>query len=358
MGCYKLFDLLGTTSPSLPSLNSLILMKLHNLVKVQEREESSDSSDGSNEFYDDRPELENINISHNGGVNRLRHANIPEKCIVSTWSDLGVVNIYQLDKHFAAVEASVSGPTDERIKCDPIFSFAGHQSEGFAMDWSRNIPGRLLTGDCKKNIHLWHPVETGWNIDQRAYTAHTKSVEDIQWSPNEATVFASCSCDGTIRVWDIRALPSKACMLTTQAHEVDVNVISWNKHQPLVISGGDDGIVKVWDLRSIREGGKSAALFKQHSGPITSVEWHPVDSPVFAASGEDNQVTQWDLSVERDVTGDADANQEEDASTPPQLLFVHKGQKQIKEVHWHPQLPGVMVSTAETGFNIFKTISV
>ena len=33
-------------------------------------------------------------------------------------------------------------------------------------------------------------------------------------------------------------------------------------------------------------------------GPITSVEWHPTDSSVFGASGEDNQVSLWDLGVE------------------------------------------------------------
>ena len=330
-------------------------MKLHNLVRIQENEEHSDSSHESNEFYDDKPELENINISHNGGVNRIRYSHIHGKCIVSTWSDLGVVNIYEFDKHFAAIDASVSGPTDERIKCQPVFSFSGHQSEGFAMDWSRNVTGRLLTGDCNKSIHLWQPIEGGWNVDQRAYTAHTKSVEDLQWSPNEATVFASCSCDGTLRIWDIRAAPHKACMLTTQAHEVDVNVISWNALQPLIASGADDGIIKVWDLRKISNG-TCAALFKQHSAPITSVEWHATDSPVFAGSGEDNQITQWDLSVECDVTDDS--SMEENSSLPPQLLFVHKGQKQIKEIHWHPQYPGVMLSTAESGFNVFKTISV
>jgi len=49
--------------------------------------------------------------------------------------------------------------------------------------------GRLATGDCRHNIHLWHPQSAGsWNVDQRPYSAHTASVEDIQWSPSESNV--------------------------------------------------------------------------------------------------------------------------------------------------------------------------
>ena len=101
------------------------------------------------------------------------------------------------------------------------------------------------------------------------------------------------------------------------------------------------------------------AAFTWHSAPITSIEWHPTEDSIFAASGADDQVTLWDLAVEQDdeETGAMDTS-EGGRDVPPQLLFVHQGQKDVKEVHWHPQMPGMVISTAYDGFNVFKTISV
>lgn len=101
------------------------------------------------------------------------------------------------------------------------------------------------------------------------------------------------------------------------------------------------------------------AAYTWHKAPITSIEWHPTEDSVFAVAGADNQVTLWDLAVEQDddETGTMMSKPAE-GGVPPQLLFVHQGQNEVKEVHWHPQMPGTIISTALDGFNIFKTISV
>lgn len=344
----------GTQSHGKPNL--LLLMKMMNLTKMEEND--SDSEDSYIEEEDKRPQLFTLSLKHTGDVNRIRYTKLNNKRIAATWSSIGNVEIWDLTTPFDTLNNNRVRNRHQSLPdtIKPLFSFSGHQVEGYAMDWSQTVPGRLATGSCNKNIHIWQPNEGGtWHVDQRPLNAHTDSVEDIQWSPNERNVFASCSVDKTVRIWDANLVGAKANMMTVKdAHDADVNVISWNGNDPFIVSGGDDGVIKVWDLRQLKNN-TPVATFKHHSAPITSVEWHPTDSSVFAASGSDNQITIWDLAVERDDTENVDPNLKD---IPPQLLFIHMGQTDIKEVHWHKKMPGVIISTAASGFNVFRTISV
>ena len=95
--------------------------------------------------------------------------------------------------------------------------------------------------------------------------------------------------------------------------------------------------------------------FRYHTKPITSIEWSPFDESTLAVASADNSLTIWDLSLEADTDAQAEGTEgapEDDV--PPQLMFVHMGQNDIKELHWHPQITNTLMSTALDGFNILK----
>ena len=364
--------------------NKLTLMKMSELHKMRrtggdddmdddEDEDDDDDDDDDDDAADDDPVLAHASVPHPGTVNRVRA--MPQRpSIVASWSEDGRVRVFDMSGQLASLDppqrlGSASVPRRDK----PIFTFAGHRDEGYALDWSSVAPGWLATGDCAGGLHVWAPRPGGgdkaggggeaaassWDVNASPLTGHSGSVEDVQWSPTEPSVFISASADHTLRVWDTRH--SAGAMLTVQAHDSDVNVASWNRHITyLLASGADDGSFKVWDLRAFG----SAAVpdpvghFRHHKAPVTSIMWHPTDESVLAVSGADDQLTIWDLSVEDDSEATAasavSAGAVDVADLPPQLLFVHQGQRDIKELRFHPQIPGAIVSSAADGFNIFK----
>ncbi|XP_006663183.1 glutamate-rich WD repeat-containing protein 1 [Oryza brachyantha] len=322
--------------------------------------DSESSSDEEDEAVneDTMPILHLKKVAHAGCVNRIR-AMTQEPHLCATWGDTGHVQVWDFSSFLNSLAESgaVAHNEEDRIHNHvPVKIFGGHKDEGYAIDWSPLVTGRLVSGDCNKCIHLWEPTSNSWNVDTKPFVGHSASVEDLQWSPTEADIFASCSVDKTISIWDIRT-GKKPCIVV-KAHNSDVNVISWNRLASCMIASGcDDGSFSIRDLRLIKDD-SLVAHFEYHKQPITSVEWSPHEPSTLAVSSADHQLTIWDLSLEKDAEEEAEfrekmkeqANAPEDL--PPQLLFVHQGQKDLKELHWHPQIPSMIVSTAGDGFNM------
>jgi WD40 repeat protein len=195
----------------------------------------------------------------------------------------------------ATAEAAKEAAGKAAAKTPPKQSFSGHKDEGYAVDWSPVTSGRLLSGDCAGVVHLWEPGNGKWAVGGTSFVASAgsgfsdnPSVEDLQWSPTEATVFASASVDQTVRIWDTRQ--PGAAALTVHAHHSDVNVISWSRlTTSMLASGADDGSFKIWDLRNFKLGANVAG-FTYHKQPVTSIEWSPFESPMLAVGAADNQV--------------------------------------------------------------------
>lgn len=405
----------GAQTPPHVENNYIYVMKVNNIRALKQedeaiKDEESEEEDEEQEDPDSLPKLTSVRVAHKGCVNRLRVNKIGGRIITASWSDKGKVHIYDLTTPVQAVsdQKSINTYTAQKVEPKPIFTFGGHLSEGFALDWAPLKSGSLASGDCKKNIHVWTMrSHSDWNVDQQPLVGHEESVEDIKWSPDEADLLASCSVDKSLRLWDLRQPTLSKCVICIKnSHKSDVNVIDWNKRsKDLIVSGGDDGVVKIWDIRYLKKGKCEpfpVAQFDYHKKPITSVEWDPNDDTVMAVASEDDRLTLWDLAVEKDeeheegIAMDVDtkksvnddgsessssesgkeSEEEEDddineealedgvdygelnfKQIPEQMLFLHQGQAEIKELHWHPQLNGLIISTALNGINIFKTIS-
>ena len=96
--------------------------------------------------------------------------------------------------------------------------------------------------------------------------------------------------------------------MTFEAHDCDVNVMSWNTTTKFLLASGDDkGEFKIWDLRMLGSGGQgnkkemdSITKIRWHTQAITSLQFEPREESVLAVASADNKLTLWDFSVEMD----------------------------------------------------------
>ncbi|PKS13372.1 hypothetical protein jhhlp_000143 [Lomentospora prolificans] len=362
-----MYTVAGTQAESSRSReNQLMVMKLSGLARM-ERDGADDDSDDDADDEDDEdadPILESKTIPLNSTTNRVRAwqpaaeatATMP-RTFTAAMTESSDVYIHDVTAHLSSFDNP--GLVISPLQNQPQYTVRAHKSEGYAVDWSpkSGSDARLLTGDNDGLIYLTSSADGSWTTDSKPFRGHNSSVEEIQWSPSEQSVFASASSDGTIRVWDVRSKSRKPA-ITVQVSSTDVNVMSWSRQTShLLASGADDGVWGVWDLRQWKSGaGKPTPLasFDYHKEQVTSVEWHPTDDSVIAVAAGDNTVTLWDLAVELDDEESKDTAGVPDI--PPQLLFVHY-HNEVRELHWHPQIVGSLVATGEQ-FSVFRTISV
>ena len=81
------------------------------------------------------------------GVCIFQCSQVGSRVLAASWSDQSKVHIWDLTQALNAVNDSnllASYNKNQLEKTAPIFTFTGHQTEGFAMDWSKTKPGNLF----------------------------------------------------------------------------------------------------------------------------------------------------------------------------------------------------------------------
>ncbi|KAF9463704.1 coatomer protein [Collybia nuda] len=149
----------------------------------------------------------------------------------------------------------------------------------------------VLTGSDDMSIKAWD-WEKGWKNIQ-IYEGHTHYIMNLAFNPKDSNTFASACLDRTVKMWSIG---SSTANFTMDAHEKGVNYVDFypGADKPYLVTTGDDKTVKVWDYLS-----KSCVqTMEGHTNNVSFAVFHP-NLPIIISGSEDGTVKIWNSGTYR-----------------------------------------------------------
>ncbi|EDK31369.2 WD domain, G-beta repeat protein (macronuclear) [Tetrahymena thermophila SB210] len=286
--------------------------------------------------------MDQYNSSSSHSLNQLNNQRVPYAAINSNrvwWKshDLPVRDIVFIDNDkIASASDDCTIKLWEKIEGKLLTTLTGHQRPVTSLAY--HFTGRILaSGSTDRTVKIWRPVPT-WQC-VHTFKGHNDIVRSLTFL-NERTLYSG-SLDSTVKVWDlekgifIRSLENEMlqkvhCMLLLQNKSLlvgyDKQICAWDlksnqiiknvsahnspvvrlifvksrrNDQPLIISGGRDSSVKIWEastlimLRSIEE-----------TFPITDIVYlSEIDCIAVSLVGQrlDGKIAVWNLNNLRKV---------------------------------------------------------
>lgn len=219
----------------------------------------------------------------------------------------------------------VSGGDDYTIKVwslnsrKCIFTLNGHLDYLRAVSFHHDLPWILSCSD-DQTIRIWN-----WQNRQEiaCLTGHNHYVMSAQFHPKEDLI-VSASVDQTVRVWDISGLRKKHSAPTgsmgtfedqllrqqlpqqdifgninavvkfvLEGHDKGVNFAAFHPTLPLIVSGAEDRLVKVWRMSETKAW--EVDTCRGHTGGVLSCIFHPHEDLILSV-GDDKTIRVWDLN--------------------------------------------------------------
>ncbi|EMR08383.1 hypothetical protein PNEG_03223 [Pneumocystis murina B123] len=214
----------------------------------------------------------------------------------------------------------VSGGDDYKIRVwnyksrKLFFTLNGHLDYVRTVFFHHEYPWILSSSD-DQTVRIWN-----WQSRNSIaiLTGHNHYVMCAQFHPKEDFV-VSASLDQTIRVWDISGLHKKNTIINfenqsnkshnqssdifgnnavvvkyvLEGHDRGVNWVCFHPTLPLIVSAGDDRLIKLWRMSDTKAW--EVDTCRGHFNNVSSVIFHPHQDLILSV-GEDKSIRIWDLN--------------------------------------------------------------
>lgn len=248
-------------------------------------------------------------------VNCVKFFNDSKKVLFGTTSgNLNVCDIYNsfdLRKYFQLV----ASPSIRALQFNKDESYLLTGDKNGNITYFKNSQN-VHTFECKQTIQLHNDTITdiSFSINSSKFVTssddkttkivdfntctselifkeHLSDVKSCDWNPYR-NVIISGGKDMSVQIWD------PACggvVGTLRLHKNSINRLRFNSNGNLFLSGSKDHTVKVSDIRMMKE----LQVFKGHDSEVNTIAWHPLHEDIFCSAGVDQKIIYWKLGAEK-----------------------------------------------------------
>lgn len=165
-----------------------------------------------------------------------------------------------------------------------IVVYKGHSGPVWDLSWGP-YGHYFVSGGHDKTARLW---VTNKIRQQRIFAGHDQDVDCVCFHPNSAYVFTASS-DHTVRMWSVST--GNAVRMFT-GHTGTITAITCSNDGRLLATGDDHGTIILWDLTP----GRLLKRMRGHGkGGIWSLSWS-AESTILVSGGADGTVRVWDVA--------------------------------------------------------------
>ena len=176
-----------------------------------------------------------------------------------------------------------------------LFQLRGHAASVECVAFSPQ--GRLLaSGSSDHVLRIW---DTRQQTLVWSHAAHQGAIRSVAFS-NDGRLLASASDDKTIRIWEVAGAGTKLRHRMV-GHRDTVWCLHFSPVDPLLLSGGADGLIGIWDFVS----GQSQMLQRRHTDAVSAVAFGR-DGSFFLSGGYDKQLLYWPKRSQRTLPRSTD----------------------------------------------------
>jgi len=158
-----------------------------------------------------------------------------------------------------------------------LLRLRGHKNTIRDVAWSPD-GRRIAAASLDRLLRVWRADDGG---EPTILRGHADAVLGLSWSPDGR--LASCSRDGTVRVWD-GAIGRTICV-----HDDELHDVAWSPDGRWLAAASQDRTARVWDA----ETGREVAVLRGHSETVWRVAWSGSGRRLATAS-QDRTVRLWE----------------------------------------------------------------